>query len=228
MADNVTLSALRDEVRFLGDFENSRVVTDTRLNARINNAIKGLWDLLLLHRADAYVKEQNPAPTSTPGSNILALPADFYRLRCVEVLVGSDYFPVRTHNLRDAWRIERRGAGQPRGLRYRIQGATLRLAPTPTQVYTFRVHYLPVFADLVADGDTFDGINGYDDLVVWSVIADLKRREGTNPAEAEGKVAALTKPIITAMTDIDAEPFSLAGGRDLVDDFEDDADEWWV
>src|SRR5262245_28709322 len=170
MADNVTLSALRDEIRFLGDFENSRVVTDTRLNARINNAIKALWDLLLLHRPDTYVKEQTPAPTSTPGSNVLALAADFYRLRCVEVLVGANYFPVRTHNLRDAWRLERAGGAQPRGLRYRIQpggapaATALRLAPTPQAVYTFRVHYLPAFADLVADGDTFDGVNGYDDL----------------------------------------------------------------
>lgn len=44
---------------------------------------------------------------------------------------------------------------------------TLAVLPAPGYAVPYRVYYLPVSTDLSADGDTFDGIAGFEDAVVY-------------------------------------------------------------
>lgn len=231
MADTVTLALLSERVRFRSGLNSSTKLTPTRLTEEVNAAIKRLWTLLLQHRADAYVKEQSPAPTTTAGSTIVTLAADFYRLMMVEILEGSEYTKMHPHNLQERGLLERMTA-TPRNLRYRFQAATtgngpvLRLAPVPVAVHTLRISYLPSFTDLALDADTFDGVAGYEDLVIADAVAVIKGRESMPGASHwQGVADALRKEITTASSNIDTgTPFSLAGRSRAMDDLD---DEWF-
>lgn len=211
MSVTVTLAQLRTRVRFEGDFENSRVISDARLDEVINAAIRKVWDLLLRHRPDPYITEQAGPPATVANVATVALAANFYRLRQVEILDSGEYSKLRPVNVSEAYRFGRSSAA-PRGFRYRLQGANLVLVPTPTAVHTLKIYYLPAFTALVLAADTFDGINGYEDLVIARSICTLKRRECQPMGEFAQQVVDLTREIVEAASDLDAgEPFYLSG-----------------
>ncbi len=224
MAADVEFGELKTRVRFRGGFENSRAITDTRLAELLNQELRHVWDLLIRHRSDPQVSMTTTA--TVVNDPLVVLPSNFYRLRQLEILDGTEYFPLAPVNLSEAWRFER-GTTQPRGFRYRVVldsgNDRVRLAPTPTRVYTLRVWYYPTFADLVDDTDVFNGVNGYEDLVIARVIEALKLRDGM-PANEWSQLVARREAEIKAEAEVDGkEPFLLSGG---VDDFDEDV--WWV
>ncbi|HEY6875603.1 MAG TPA: hypothetical protein VI384_04515 [Candidatus Dormibacteraeota bacterium] len=63
--------------------ENSNVVTDDELLARLNLAIKDLFDLLISVDASYYERARDYTLASSPAGATVTLPADFYKLRGV-------------------------------------------------------------------------------------------------------------------------------------------------
>ena len=57
------------------------------------------------------------------------------------------------------------------------QTRKLAIFPGPNSAYPYNVWYLPVLADLAADGDTFDGVAGWEDFIVWDVVCRLIVRD---------------------------------------------------
>lgn len=53
----------------------------------------------------------------------------------------------------------------------------LAVLPPPDRNYDFVLWYLPVANDLAADTDTFDGVAGWEDYVMWSSVARLVIRD---------------------------------------------------
>lgn len=66
--------------------------------------------------------------------------------------------------------------GEPR-VWAEYQTAKLALLPPPNRAYDFVVWFLPVRADLAADSDTFDGVAGWEDFVVWDVCCRIIARD---------------------------------------------------
>lgn len=58
-----------------------------------------------------------------------------------------------------------------------FQTAKLAIMPGPMFDYTYLVWYLPLLADLSADGDTFDGVAGWEEYIVWDVVCRLINRD---------------------------------------------------
>lgn len=232
MAKTVTFLELRTRVRFLGDFEDSIPIDDTRLGEVVNSSIGKVWNLLLRYRGDAYEKEQTPAPATAIGIDYITLAADFYRLVQVEVLDGSNYVRLDAHKTLDRGALSQ-NAVSPRDLRYRFSATVnpvaaspvVRLVPTPTAVWPLRITYLPSFADLVVDADTFDGVNGFEDLVIAQAVKLLKMRESMPMGEWEGEVQKLEREITGEAGDLDSgTPFTLGSSpRYMVDE----DDRWW-
>lgn len=224
MAVNVTLDQMRTRVRFLGDFENSRVISDARLDEVINANLRKVYDLLLRHRPEPYITEQSGPPVTVANSPNVALASNFYRLREVEVYDGGNYYKLRPVNLSEAWRFNAPAAA-PRGFRYRVQGANLVLVPTPTAVYTLRVYYFPAFTALASGSSAFDGVNGHEDLVIARSVVDLKMRESMPAGEWSQRVLALTKEVMEAAGEVDSgDPFWLSGtGPEGIEE-----DLWWT
>ena len=66
-------------------------------------------------------------------------------------------------------------------IKYRLKGSKIWFIPTPLQVYTVKVNYIPTFTDLVADGDPID-CYGRERWIVWDLAAAYKDKQESDPS----------------------------------------------
>lgn len=57
------------------------------------------------------------------------------------------------------------------------QTAKVAIMPAPGSSYSAVVWYLPVLPDLVNDADTFDGVAGWEEYIVWDVVCSVATRD---------------------------------------------------
>ena len=57
------------------------------------------------------------------------------------------------------------------------QTTKLAILPCPDKQYDYLLWYLPVLPDLVANSDTFNGVAGWEDYVMWDVSTSLVVRD---------------------------------------------------
>lgn len=205
MASNVTLLQVRTEVRQRTHYENSGFVTDTELNGWINRSAKELYDLLVT-TFEAY--NLSNADSAIASGNTFAVPADFYKL------LGVDYIVALPDQLQALPRI---GWQERNGSRYGydLRGSNVHILPYSWAAgRTFRLSYVPVLATLAADGDSFDGIDGYEEYVILDVCLKIlakAERDGTSFAQAK---AAMKERIQASAHNRDAgEPPHVADVR---------------
>jgi hypothetical protein len=141
MTDYVALSDLRTLVRQRADQENSQFVTDEELRQYINRGYAELYDLLVTNATSEDYFLNSSTVTLVSGTQTYDLPADFYKLRGVDLNMGSDSFPLRRYN------FPQRDVGSrysvPYRYRYHVQGSSLRLTPSPSTNDTLTVWYIP-------------------------------------------------------------------------------------
>jgi len=219
MANTRTLAQMRTSVQYRGGYENSADITAAILNEAINKAIAEVWDILIAKWADYYtLTTANITVASGTASYALDNPAgsgaiNFYKLRKVEMLVSgsgatAQWCRLAPHDLESShlWS----SPGSNKGYRYRLQAGNLVLAPTPGAAETMRWFYIPYPTRLSADGDTFDGINGYEELVIQMAFRECRVREDLDTAAVDGEIARLTARVRSAADGRDAsEPFYL-------------------
>jgi hypothetical protein len=99
MTDYVALSDLRTLVRQRADQENSQFVTDEELRQYINRGYAELYDLLVTNATSEDYFLNSSTVTLVSGTQTYDLPADFYKLRGVDLNMGSDTFPLRRYNI---------------------------------------------------------------------------------------------------------------------------------
>lgn len=210
MAATKTLAQLRAMARELADQETSAQATafvdDAELNSRINEGCKRLYNLLIRTRGQPYYSKTTTVST-VDGTATYALPADFYLLTNVVADDGSTFHqlpvwsPADRASLR---RWEQSGGGTSvYHLRYRLMAGNLELRPAPKRVYTVELTYVPTFTELTLDGDTFDGINGWEKLAALYAAIDLANKEEADPA-----------PLELERQRLELEVLQLAGSRD--------------
>jgi hypothetical protein len=217
VAKTSTLAEMRDRVRFLGDFPNSRKFTPAIIDREVNNAVEDTWNVLITARPDYYTLEQ--LVTSVAGTDSVALAGDFFRLRKVEMRDGARWRPLLRVELNHAHRFS---DTQGRPTHYRLQGTTVKLYRTPDGAYDLRVFYMPCKSTLVADGDTFDGINGFEEHAVVGAVVKLKMREGMPAEEWVGERRRLEQDVRSHADNMDSgQPFYLSGSQrgELADDW---------
>lgn len=208
MARTSTLAVLRLAVQEHGQYENSADITTVMLNRFINEAIAECYDLLVQRWADYYVTRANVL--FVVGTDLYTLPTDFYKLRKVEIADASassgwrQLFPVDlsvSHQYGVASSIEE--------YRYRLEQGSVVIVPTPATAETIRLFYVPSAAMLTLDTDAFDGINGYEELVLQLAMKRCKAREELPTNDIDEEVARLTQRIRSAADGRDAtEPLS--------------------
>lgn len=164
MSRPVTLLQLRDRARQKANFENATTfITDAELTRLVNTHRTAIYDLLR-QAAPPYYYTSSATLSVTPGSGLYALPADFLSLENVYVTSGGrnyEILPLRSGE-RSYWQA-------------------------PSASSTVAVEYTPVPTDLAADGDTFDGVNGWDELIVAMCARDMliKSRESVEQVQLE-------------------------------------------
>lgn len=213
MAATVTLTELRARVREVADMEtgaqSSHFADNTELDRAINRALKQLVNELTIARGDDYYATSTTT-TTVAGTATTGLPANFFQLLKVLVTDGSSW-----HTL-DRWELEElaelramESAGGGASIfdyRYRVIGANIEIRPVPTtSSHTLHIYYLKVFPALVADADTVDGINGWEDWAVYTAGADLLNKEESFEQARE---------LLRQRAVLDRQIKALAGSRD--------------
>lgn len=158
-------------------------VTKATWTIYINSSIRNLYDKLIEAYGEDYFYFATPQAITTDGTNdSYALANDFYKLLGVDLKVNNEWKTVHRFNFSERNRFSLPGIqAQGRGelIRYRLRGTRILFAPLPSAGQSIRLHYAPTFTDLSADGDTFDGINGWHEWVAnHAALKALAKEDG--------------------------------------------------
>lgn len=158
-----------------GDFvKNSDATADAvSFDTLVNGCLAELYDILVVARGHEHY-ESDANLSIVAGTSQYSLPADFYQLLSLR-LYWSDTDIEEMHQMavRERTRYERQPNNfdryTPKAFRLRgtqtASARTVEILPIPTQAVTANVRYIPIFAPLTDDTSTFDGVNGWEDLV---------------------------------------------------------------
>ncbi len=164
MALTQTLAQLRTRVRQRADIESDDHVSDSELTGLINDAIRSVHDILVNEGPEDYYATTvniTPTPISTGiyPLTTLVTAGNFYKIRNLYIQDNSTQ-----------WRMLQPMQECDRQL-YREASGSLPL----------KIEYIPLPTALSADGDTFDGINGWEELVVVLAAIDVKVKREESP-----------------------------------------------
>lgn len=158
MAKTVALSVLRTRVREEANMEGSGFISDAELNRKINRSLESLYDLLIRAHGDEYYNSSDSV-TLVSGTNSYALPATFYKLTAATFVVnGTREIPLKKMTA--------------------DQASNINYSSLPSG--TVKLYFAPAFVDLSADGDTFDGINGFEEWAVLDAAIKCLDKEETD------------------------------------------------
>ncbi len=189
MARTRTLTELISDVRVEGAYNRSNVFTDAILTRWINLGIAWVYDLLVQSWEDYYTTTDDSLVT-VADQEYVTLPSDFYKLMRLDLQTSSQswerlltYGLAEENTYEDVVPYGRYGTVY----RYRLQGDRIYLRPIPKTVDSLRIVYIPCATELSLGADTFDGINGFEDLIVQYVLrkCDAREQRPTNERDAE-------------------------------------------
>lgn len=217
MARVVTLAQLRADARLYADQRHqaasSPFVNDTELTRLINLQLTELHELFIAARGDDYDGTISEATISIGGGVArYALPFAFFQLLSAELRwSSSDHEELRrlsTHPQADKIRTYPWERYAPKG--YRLRGHQIEIYPAPRSTVDLVLQYAPAFEDLVTDGDSYDGVNGWEKLVALGAAIELRTIEGRKLEALPGLYAA-QRDRIQAMVDdrAAADPFQI-------------------
>lgn len=227
MALTQTLSQLRTEVRQRADQENSDFITDTELTSYINTGYANLYDLLVRAFSDQYMA--TPETFTLSGTNIRALPSDFYLLRGLDYdLGGGEYVALAKYNFLERNRYRRSVARTLRGhptRQYRVLGSNIYIEPESQANGDYRLWYVPNITLLSSDSDTVDGVNGWEEYIILDAAIRCMIKEESDPTG----LMMLKSEIETRISDIASErdigePETISDSRHVYDEY---PDQYW-
>lgn len=214
MSRTVTLSQLRTDIGTQADMlvATGGRYTPTTLNRFINQSIQRFRERLSLEGAQHFLVSTTGTLTSGATSpypfkviDLSAVTPSIVRTFGVDItLPGGE---VRTLSHQPF--ADRDNFGGPVATAepiawMHIQTRSVAILPPPNQSYTYVVWYLPVLADLSQDSDTFDGVAGWEDYVMWDVVCRLIARdtEATAYQIAVGERDRLWTDVLRAATKV--------------------------
>ncbi len=176
---------------------NRLFVSSTEINAMVDAAMRDLYDLLVAARGHEYYAKTSTlgAATTVGGQYGHDLPTDWYQTLAVRARFSGDstiydvapYAPGEAAGLRND-----QTNGGARELRYRHGGSyatdadpthrdRLLVTPTPTTSVTVEVDYIPTYLTVTSGAVSYNGIQGWEDYAVYSVVAHILAKEESDP-----------------------------------------------
>lgn len=197
MASPVTVQQMLDDMYLLGDYlvsdgdysgDSPRAPASGTLIRWLDKANKRTWNWYT--DTDEDYALTRTILTTVQGSGTYALPADFFKLRAVEMAPAVDsvgWVPLRRATVDDnRWATDGTPSqagnswGYPECYRTFGDGAgdnTLELLPYPSSPLSIRVSYAPVCQTLSSSLQSIDSVNGYDEVVVLRALVYSRARE---------------------------------------------------
>lgn len=185
----VTLADLKTRCRERADMVDSDFIEDSELLSYINASYAELYDILVSKFEDYYTLD--PVGFTISSGNTYNLPADFYKLRGVDLSLNGRWIPVPKFNFQDRNRTNRTAYKQ----RYRIIGNKLHISPTDNANGTYQLWYIPAYTLLSLDSDELDGVNGWEEYVVIDVAIKMLAKEESSTTQLEREKDAMLRRI---------------------------------
>jgi hypothetical protein len=181
----VTLTQLQTDIQYQCDIIGATArhpsANQTRL---INQAIQRFREKITNEGAQHYLVSTSSTlgtgPTSPYPFYVLDLSAvspSLVRTYGIDIKIGSETRSLLHVPFQDR---DQYGGGLVRGVPVawaHYQTAKVAILPPAGSAYTYVAWYLPVFTDLSAGGDTFDGVAGWEDFIVWDVVCRIIARD---------------------------------------------------
>lgn len=170
MARSVTLAQLLVRVRQRADIESKlQRFADSELTDNINEGIAATYDELIKARGHGYYQTDKTV-TTVSGTSLYALDAAFLVLENVATTINGRPITLVEFELAERARLTDPNYGwNGAPFAFRIRGSNIEFLPTPTGVYTITLTIVPAATLLVGTTDTFDGIDGWEELAVcWA------------------------------------------------------------
>lgn len=228
MSFSRTLAQLKTSVQVRGQLENSADITGSVLTEIINDALIETHDLVVEKWADYHTTSSTFALTpgvDTYSCDTFSTAHDFYKLRKLELAVGTRWMRLLPHDL-DASHLYVGNGSTSKRYRYRIQDGSIVLVPTPSAVDTVRMYYVRAAPQLTADSDsvTFK-VAAEQKLVLAIAWRDVLDRQELDPSPATQKMGQLLQTFRVAADGVDAtEPFYIDPTGPASSDLD---EEWW-
>lgn len=211
-----TLLGLRDASKQRADMVNASFVSDSEWNSYINQSYLELYDLIIQkYGNDYYVKLPRPTFVTNGTDEFYPLPADFYKLRAVDLSVTSNspdsWLTLKTFTVPERNRFSAPNAGGYAGrwgdLQYRLLSNQLWLQPLPSSGQTLRLTYAPVLTQLVSDGDLIDPTmvnQGWTEYIIIDAAIKAGQKEETDVGFLSQQKQAMITRIESAAENRDA------------------------
>lgn len=175
----MTLTDLRTQARYRCNQENSQFVTDGELTGYINFSAFELYDLLV-QKYGSYYFHNTYTFNLISGQSSYNLPNDFYKLAGIEIQIDSqNYQSLQRFNWSDRNKFMS-GTFFDWGafnLGYSLVGNQVRLFPNVSITNQIRLDYVPFMTTMVADSDSFNGFNGWEDYIIVDAARKMALKE---------------------------------------------------
>lgn len=175
-----TLLQLRTAAKQRADMVNSTFVSDAEWNSYINLSIAELYDLIIENYGQDYYMSSYDL-SLVNGTEAYALPADFYKLAGVDLIISPTYkVPLKRFEF---WkRNEQAYVGTyltNNFYEYRLRGTDIIFQPIPNGSNNAKLWYIPLPIQLSADADTIRGFAGWEEYVILDAAIKARIKEET-------------------------------------------------
>lgn len=170
-------------------------MTDAELNGWISDSYRELYDLLA-STFEGYNVTSAEVPVSS--GNSIPLPADFYKLYAVDLVLS---LPDQLTSLPRVQFSDRNSGRSGYDLR---ADAIIILPYSAAAGHTYRVHYLPTATPLTTDSSTFDGVNGYEEMIILDTCLKVVAKGGEDASLFGAQKAAMLDRVLTSAHSRDA------------------------
>jgi len=183
------LDELRDDLRKQFDLESMTARhPNANLTRALNQSIQEFREIVsdaghpyFLVQSTGTLALGATSPYPFGALTVSSLSPGFLRPYGFDVKVGNVWTSLEPVNFeeRNDWQgdwLSGSTTGQPRAF-FLFNASQLAYAPASNAAYPYILYYLPVHTDLSADGDTFDGIAGWEEWVVFNAGNKLLLRD---------------------------------------------------
>lgn len=216
MAANVTLLQMRTDARYRADMDTGAAAafaSDTIVTRLVNQAVKRLYNKLIAARGGDYYAVRTTISV-VPDTASYSLPADFMSLIALQMPHNGEFYDIGKYELREEVYLKgTHVSNDPRAIRFRLQSQSVLFQPTPKVAAEVVIIYVPTFTELSLDGDTFDGINGWEDWITYTVAIELRRKAKHSVAELSAERAELDAEIAKLADHRDGQPAKIIDTR---------------
>lgn len=204
-----TFGELKTRSRERADMVNSQFISNSELESLVNESMTELYDMLVTTLgADYYVTDVNFPLVA--GQDTYSLPADFYKMAGVDLISGNGKpltvkpFQFQERNRFNNALIYDASTDGILRMRYRIIGNTIKFIPNVRTNYSVTLWYHPACEKLSSDSATFDGVNGYEELVIILTAMKMLQKEESDTTALERRYQYLTQRIKDSAANRDA------------------------